>query len=70
MINSETIEKGAYASSIATTLMGLTINEWVAVAGIVCSVGTFIVNWVYKRKYFNLEKRKLDKGISHEKSNH
>ena len=53
-----------YSSAISlwfgglTTMMGaLSLNEWAMVVGIVCTAGTFIVNWHYKRKEFQLRNK-------------
>ena len=34
-----------------TTMCGvLSLNDWAIIIGIVCTIGTFGVNWYYKRK--------------------
>lgn len=34
-----------------TTMGGvLSLNDWAIIIGIVCTVGTFGINWYYKRK--------------------
>ncbi|EKN4745171.1 phage holin family protein [Yersinia enterocolitica] len=41
-----------------TTMLGaLSLNEWALVIGIACTVGTFGVNWYYKRKEYQLRER-------------
>lgn len=32
----------------------LSLNYWAIIVGIVCTVGTFALNWYYKRKEFQL----------------
>lgn len=34
------------------TAMGgvLSLNDWAIIIGIACTIGTFVVNWYYKRK--------------------
>ena len=39
-------------SATMTVLGGLTINEWMAVIGIILGIATFVVNWFYKHKQF------------------
>ncbi|HGJ5879514.1 MAG TPA: phage holin family protein [Arsenophonus nasoniae] len=53
----------AYLWGIMTTIGGaittifdfLTLDQWVAVMGIVCTIGTFFVNWYYRKKEFELK---------------
>ncbi|WFQ80092.1 phage holin family protein [Xenorhabdus sp. SF857] len=41
----------AYSSGTLFTMFGaLTLNEWAIIIGIICTVGTFAVNWYYKHK--------------------
>lgn len=43
--------KTSYGSSGAVTLLGaLTLNQWTAVIGIILAIGTFLVNWYYRKK--------------------
>ena len=37
-------------SAIATVIGAMTVQEWAAVTGIVLAIGTFVVNWHYRRK--------------------
>ncbi|MHA3258805.1 phage holin family protein [Yersinia pseudotuberculosis] len=53
-----------YSSSIAlwfggltTTIGALSLNDWAMITGIVCTLGTFGVNWHYKRKEFQLREK-------------
>lgn len=39
-----------YGSAVVTVIGGLTLNEWLAVTGIVIGIASFIVNWAYKHK--------------------
>lgn len=44
----------AQSASISTALFGgFTLNEIALVVGIVCSVGTMLINLYYKHKEFN-----------------
>ncbi|HHL2582438.1 TPA: phage holin family protein [Yersinia enterocolitica] len=42
---------------ITTMLGALSLNELALVIGIACTVGTFGVNWYYKRKEYQLRER-------------
>ena len=41
-----------YVASAVTVWAGLTLNEWLAVSGIILGVLTFAVNWYYKHKEY------------------
>jgi hypothetical protein len=44
----------AYGWGAFCTMLGaLSLNDWALVVGILCSLGTFAVNWHYKRKEFH-----------------
>lgn len=44
----------AYGASAFATLAGYSVNEVVAIIGVVLAFGTFIVNWYYRHKMFQL----------------
>ncbi|CAM7427202.1 phage holin family protein [Morganella morganii subsp. morganii] len=45
----------AYAWGFITSALGvLSLDQWAVLIGIICTVGTFLVNWYYKRKEFQL----------------
>ena len=49
----------AYIASISTTVFGsLTLQSVALIVGIVCTLGTFIVNWYYKVKEHDREERR------------
>ena len=49
----------AYIASIGTAVFGsLTLQSVALIVGIVCTLGTFIVNWYYKVKEYNREERR------------
>ncbi|PWC10534.1 HP1 family phage holin [Brenneria corticis] len=33
----------------------LTLSDWAIIVGMICTIGTFALNWYYKRKEFNLK---------------
>ena len=37
-----------------------TLSEWLALAGFILAVLGFIVNWYYRRKNYQLERRKVE----------
>ena len=46
----------AYAWGVFTAALGaLSLDQWAVLIGIVCTIGTFAVNWYYKRKEFQLK---------------
>lgn len=49
----------SYATSAMLTIFGLNVNEWLALTGIILGIGTFIVNWYYKREHLKLYSRKM-----------
>lgn len=56
---SELTSKASYITSAAVTFGGgLSLNEFVALAGIVLGVGTFLVNWRYKHLHYKMERAK------------
>lgn len=43
----------SYVVSWLTTAVGaLSLNEWALITGIICTIGTFIINWYYKEKEY------------------
>ncbi|WP_095833797.1 HP1 family phage holin [Brenneria goodwinii] len=40
---------------IVETISGLTLSDWAIIVGIICTAGTFAVNWYYRRKEFQLK---------------
>ncbi|MFS1562658.1 MAG: phage holin family protein [Candidatus Arsenophonus phytopathogenicus] len=46
----------AYLWSILITILSFfTLEQWVAIVGIVCTIDTFLVNWYYKHKEYKLK---------------
>lgn len=49
----------AVGAGSATALFGaMSLNDWAIIIGIICTIGTFGLNWYYKRKEFQLMKVK------------
>ena len=46
----ETYSPVTYGASVFTIIAGLTINEWVAIGGLILGLATFALNWWYKHK--------------------
>lgn len=42
-----------WVASILTAAGALTLQDWAVLVGIVVAIGTFVVNWYYKRKLVN-----------------
>ena len=60
---SHTSSSIAMGTGSATAMFGaLSLNDWAIIIGIVCTVGTFAINWHYKQKSFRL----LEKEYRHE----
>lgn len=55
----------AYLWGLMTTVGGVmttifdtfTLDQWVAVMGIVCTIGTFLINVYYRKKEYQLKER-------------
>ena len=51
----QTSSSVAVGTGSATAVFGaLSLNDWAIIIGIVCTIGTFSINWYYKRKEFQL----------------
>ncbi|HGJ5890453.1 MAG TPA: phage holin family protein [Arsenophonus apicola] len=51
----------SYLWAGATTAIGiLTLEQWVAVVGIVCTIGTFLINVYYRKKEYKLKERQYE----------
>ncbi|MBT11848.1 MAG: hypothetical protein CMI02_07425 [Oceanospirillaceae bacterium] len=46
----------SYTASAVTTLAGLTINEWVAIGGLLIGVATFLTNLWYRREQLKIQR--------------
>ncbi|EMH0680425.1 phage holin family protein [Klebsiella aerogenes] len=47
----------AYSWGAFTAMLGaLSLDEWAVLVGIICTIGTFVVNWYYKRKDYELRR--------------
>lgn len=52
-----TTSTAAYSTGWASIVVGISnwgLNEWTMAIGLICTVGTFAVNWYYKRKSYQL----------------
>ncbi len=53
----------AVGTGSTTALVGaMSLNDWAIIVGIICTVGTFGLNWYYKRKEFILKQQKASDG--------
>ncbi|CND88205.1 Uncharacterised protein [Yersinia nurmii] len=46
-----------WLGGMTAALGALSLNEWAIIIGIACKIGTFAVNWHYKRKEFQLQEK-------------
>lgn len=57
-----TTSASSYGTGLASIVIGISnwgLNEWAVVIGIICTIGTFAINWYYKRQDFRLKQRRL-----------
>ncbi len=47
----------SYWISLFTFFTGLTVNEWVAVGGLLIGLATFVTNFWFKREHLKLAKK-------------
>ena len=47
----------AYGASFTTTIAGLSMNEWVAIGGLVIGVATFLTNLWFKHEHLKLAQK-------------
>lgn len=53
----------AVGTGSTTALVGaMSLNDWAIIVGIICTIGTFALNWYYKRKEFNLKLQANDES--------
>jgi len=52
----------AYWVSLVTTVNGLSINEWVAVGGLMIGVATFCTNLWFKHEHLKLARENVKAG--------
>lgn len=46
----------AYTWGLITSVLGvLSLDQWAVLIGIVCTIGTFFINWYYRRKEFQIK---------------
>ena len=55
---SELPSKAAIVPGLITTALGLTVGQWVAIGGLVCTCVGVWINWHFKNKNFELALRK------------
>ncbi|EAQ66466.1 MAG: phage holin [Marinomonas sp.] len=49
----------AYGASITTTLAGFSMNEWVAMGGLIIGIATFLTNFWFKREHLKLAQKQV-----------
>lgn len=53
----------AYGASLTTTLAGISINEWVAISGLVIGVATYVTNFWFKREHLKLARKQMNEEV-------
>ncbi|MBU2713932.1 HP1 family phage holin [Zooshikella harenae] len=65
MITEKMISNAPYAASTFTIIAGFTVRDWGVIIGVILTLITVIVNWVYKHRQDKREverhKRELEK---------
>ena len=60
---STTSSAAAYGTGSGMILVGgMSLSDWAIIIGIVCTIGTFAVNWYYKRQEFLLRQHPPGNG--------
>jgi len=49
----------AYGASVTTTLAGYSINEWVAIGGLLIGLATYLTNVWFKREHLKLAQKQM-----------
>ena len=53
----------AVGTGSTTALVGaISLNDSAIIVGIICTIGTFALNWYYRRKEFNLKLQANDES--------
>jgi hypothetical protein len=52
----------SYTASVVTTVAGLTINEWVAIGGLMIGLCTFLTNVWYRRQQLKIQREAAKNG--------
>lgn len=55
-------ERLGYAAGGGTVIAGIALNDAAMVLGIIATIATFIVNWYYRHKSYQLEKQRVERG--------
>lgn len=54
-----TTSAAAYGTGTSMILVGgMSLSDWAIIIGIACTVGTFAINWYYKRQEFLLKQQR------------
>ena len=60
---SEVAANSSYTiSGLFAGIGALTLEQWTFLIGIALGVGTFLVNWYYKKEHLKLLKKQMDQG--------
>lgn len=56
------VEKAPYVAASYTGIASFTLNDWAILIGVVVTVLTGIVNWYYKRRSYQVWRRRMERG--------
>lgn len=69
MITEKIISNAPYAASAVTVIAGFTVKDWGVIIGVILTMITVAVNWVYKHRQDQRESalfnRKINNHLKH-----
>ncbi|MBU2713923.1 HP1 family phage holin [Zooshikella harenae] len=69
MITEKIISNAPYAASAVTVIAGFTVRDWGVIIGVILTMITVVVNWVYKHRQDQRESalfyQKISKHFKH-----
>jgi uncharacterized membrane protein len=54
------VEKSPYVAAGYTGIASMTLNDWAMIIGIAVTVITGIINWYYKRRAYQVLRRRME----------
>jgi lipoprotein signal peptidase len=59
---SQVVQKTPYVAAGGTGFAAFTLNDWAVIVGIVITILTFVLNWIYKQKGLRAIRERLARG--------